>query len=871
MMDSSGDQATNCERSKTLVSYHEEESGDKQGGREHSYDASGTAMGMSFHVDARVPSRDAVALTLVANGTTTATVAVGVNHTPIERFAAETIQRHFRALTGQTPPLQVLPDEQLPPDTILVGTPNSHPAIEVANAVGELRLAGLGNEGYHIRLIRSGGSERVLIGANMATGALYGSVAFVEALIRRQTGLSPVDIDVEVSSVNALTLDTLDERSIPFYPIRATLEVEEVDWLGRHRVNVSGAEGVWSGTGNDDGIGAAFQYVLGYEQLQDRERFVRERTISQLQIRTRLLSERGIDSFLFMYLTGEPTNALISARPDLLGPAVLYGGARNGDFYRPFCWSNPDTLSLFADLSREIVRTYPDLSGFHLRAWGDETRACKCPLCGQNDAAGQELLWQIAYTVINAAREVRPDFRLLLSGYDQSWFQDPNFTHLNRLPPGSIVVQKWGGDGEPTIDPLIEPDLLRAVANSGHKLLVLSHDVEEVQPLWMLEGELFQQGVRRYADNPTIRGLGGFTLQGEIGMGLLDKRISAKVNWLPSVDVAAFTTNALSARYGSDAAPHLRDALFGNGRALSDFFTDYGGILTFTGGYRHGSAYQASRLWNLYGARAITDIVTMPDADTVTYALRRMTDLSATQSSSTQAMRRAALIASPDGIDTPLRDAVVYMEMWDAYFRSRLALVKAVWVGGTEQDIEAVSAGLNESSRHSATIRSSFARIEQYLALIQGSSVQSKQRILDAVDEEIAALGQVDPNRLIRVLVRQDPTDPTDPTEPNDPDPIRFDIEGFINAPSPFGDGGTYFVYTLTLDADAVEINVYTANGRIVRRLRDLPVGVGYQEYFWDGADDDGRKLANGVYYYRMISSRRNETRRAIGKFAILR
>ncbi|MDA1190653.1 MAG: alpha-glucuronidase family glycosyl hydrolase [Candidatus Poribacteria bacterium] len=529
-------------------------------------------------------SRDAVALTLVANGTTTATVAVGVNHTPIERFAAETIQRHFRALTGQTPPLQVLPDEQLPPDTILVGTPNSHPAIEVANAVGELRLAGLGNEGYHIRLIRSGGSERVLIGANMATGALYGSVAFVEALIRRQTGLSPVDIDVEVSSVNALTLDTLDERSIPFYPIRATLEVEEVDWLGRHRVNVSGAEGVWSGTGNDDGIGAAFQYVLGYEQLQDRERFVRERTISQLQIRTRLLSERGIDSFLFMYLTGEPTNALISARPDLLGPAVLYGGARNGDFYRPFCWSNPDTLSLFADLSREIVRTYPDLSGFHLRAWGDETRACKCPLCGQNDAAGQELLWQIAYTVINAAREVRPDFRLLLSGYDQSWFQDPNFTHLNRLPPGSIVVQKWGGDGEPTIDPLIEPDLLRAVANSGHKLLVLSHDVEEVQPLWMLEGELFQQGVRRYADNPTIRGLGGFTLQGEIGMGLLDKRISAKVNWLPSVDVAAFTTNALSARYGSDAAPHLRDALFGNGRALSDFFTDYGGILTFTGG-----------------------------------------------------------------------------------------------------------------------------------------------------------------------------------------------------------------------------------------------------------------------------------------------
>ncbi|MDA1190652.1 MAG: hypothetical protein O3A46_03095 [Candidatus Poribacteria bacterium] len=139
------------------------------------------------------------------------------------------------------------------------------------------------------------------------------------------------------------------------------------------------------------------------------------------------------------------------------------------------------------------------------------------------------------------------------------------------------------------------------------------------------------------------------------------------------------------------------------------------------------------------------------------------------------------------------------------------------------------------------------------------------------MDEEIAALGQVDPNRLIRVLVRQDPTDPTDPTEPNDPDPIRFDIEGFINAPSPFGDGGTYFVYTLTLDADAVEINVYTANGRIVRRLRDLPVGVGYQEYFWDGADDDGRKLANGVYYYRMISSRRNETRRAIGKFAILR
>ena len=110
------------------------------------------------------------------------------------------------------------------------------------------------------------------------------------------------------------------------------------------------------------------------------------------------------------------------------------------------------------------------------------------------------LLWNVLETVVRAATEARPEMRFIVSGYNRSWLKDPNGENLRRLPAGTVLLQKWGADGEPTADPDIDLKLLERVHAAGHRLAVLSHDVEETQPLWMMEAELFARGVLLYAE-----------------------------------------------------------------------------------------------------------------------------------------------------------------------------------------------------------------------------------------------------------------------------------------------------------------------------------------------------------------------------------
>ena len=112
----------------------------------------------------------------------------------------------------------------------------------------------------------------------------------------------------------------------------------------------------------------------------------------------------------------------------------------------------------------------------------------------------------------------------------------------------------------------------------------------------------------------------------------------------------------------------------------------------------------------------------------------------------------------------------------------------------------------------------------------------------------------------------------------------RFDLIRVANYPNPIisntidpvNSGRTRFTYTLTDDADNVEIRVYTVSGRRVRTFRNLPTSVGYHEYprsvfAWDARDEEGFLLANGVYFYRVIATKGNRTITRTGKMAILR
>ncbi|MBI3509250.1 MAG: hypothetical protein HY064_01200 [Bacteroidetes bacterium] len=85
-------------------------------------------------------------------------------------------------------------------------------------------------------------------------------------------------------------------------------------------------------------------------------------------------------------------------------------------------------------------------------------------------------------------------------------------------------------------------------------------------------------------------------------------------------------------------------------------------------------------------------------------------------------------------------------------------------------------------------------------------------------------------------------------------------ITNVMNYPNPFSTS-TRFVFTLTGDEvpDIFTIQIMTITGKVVREINrdelgDLHIGRNVTEYAWDGKDQYGDQLANGIYLYRVIT-----------------
>jgi len=101
---------------------------------------------------------------------------------------------------------------------------------------------------------------------------------------------------------------------------------------------------------------------------------------------------------------------------------------------------------------------------------------------------------------------------------------------------------------------------------------------------------------------------------------------------------------------------------------------------------------------------------------------------------------------------------------------------------------------------------------------------------------------------------------------------VRFNVieesqvSNVLNYPNPFSTS-TQFVFTLTgLDVPEVfTIQIMTVTGKVVREitkeeLGNLRIGLNRTDYRWNGTDEYGSKLANGVYLYRVMTSTNNES-----------
>jgi hypothetical protein len=83
-------------------------------------------------------------------------------------------------------------------------------------------------------------------------------------------------------------------------------------------------------------------------------------------------------------------------------------------------------------------------------------------------------------------------------------------------------------------------------------------------------------------------------------------------------------------------------------------------------------------------------------------------------------------------------------------------------------------------------------------------------------------------------------------------------ITNLMNYPNPFSTS-TRFVFTLTGNEapDEILIQIMTVTGRVVREITEdqlglIQIGRNITDYAWDGKDEFGDPLANGVYLYRV-------------------
>jgi len=82
------------------------------------------------------------------------------------------------------------------------------------------------------------------------------------------------------------------------------------------------------------------------------------------------------------------------------------------------------------------------------------------------------------------------------------------------------------------------------------------------------------------------------------------------------------------------------------------------------------------------------------------------------------------------------------------------------------------------------------------------------------------------------------------------------------NVPNPFS-GTTSIAYDIPA-AGRVSISIYDATGGFVRTLVDTEADAGYYRAIWDGRDDGGARVPEGVYFYKLSAGELESTAKLV-------
>jgi hypothetical protein len=93
----------------------------------------------------------------------------------------------------------------------------------------------------------------------------------------------------------------------------------------------------------------------------------------------------------------------------------------------------------------------------------------------------------------------------------------------------------------------------------------------------------------------------------------------------------------------------------------------------------------------------------------------------------------------------------------------------------------------------------------------------------------------------------------------------------YQNYPNPFSESTTISFNVHHRDTENAEIKIYNLKGQLVKELEFSPPAggsdLGFGEAIWDGKDNSGKSVANGIYFYKLST----EKHQAVKKMIVIR
>jgi len=96
-------------------------------------------------------------------------------------------------------------------------------------------------------------------------------------------------------------------------------------------------------------------------------------------------------------------------------------------------------------------------------------------------------------------------------------------------------------------------------------------------------------------------------------------------------------------------------------------------------------------------------------------------------------------------------------------------------------------------------------------------------------------------------------------------------LEKVVNFPNPMQQDTKFTYYLLNDNPADVSIKIYTVAGRLIKTIQTFSNQVGYNEIYWNGTDEFGDEIANGVYFYKITAKNGSEKTELIERLVVMK